>query len=293
MYVFYDVFRKMCFFCTLVMRFILLPILLFLFVQPYSCAQALKWLPVDDGIFYTETDAPVKSDINDSKITIIKIDPAQYRFAIATASQYKCKPKPLDVWCKEHHFVAGVNATMFSLHNNRTAVGYLRNYSHTNNSKLKDGYRAMAVFNPQKDKNVPPFQIIDMNCTDWLSLKSSYHCFAQSIRMIDSHSQKVEWKLKPNMRSSMTVLASDKEGNVLFIFTRSPYTANQFSDMLLALPLNIKSAMYLDGGPEASLYLCIKGLEICKQGCYVSDTYERDDNDHFWDIPNVIGVLKK
>ncbi len=275
------------------MKPVITSLALLLFAQIFACAQTIKWLQVDEGLFYTEVEAPVKSDVSDSKITIIKIDPTQYRFEIATASQYKCKPKPLDKWCEEHRLMAGVNATMFSLQNNRSAMGYLRNYSHTNNSKLKDGYRAMAVFNPQKNKNVPPFQIIDMNHTDWQSLKSSYHCFAQSIRMIDINSQKIEWKLKPNMRSSMTVLAADKEGHALFIFTRSPYTVNQFSDMLLTLPLGIKNAMYLDGGPEASLYLCLNGFEISKQGCYVSDTYERDDNDHFWDIPNIIGISKK
>ena len=275
------------------MKATFITIVAILFISLPSMAQTIKWEKVDDGLFYAEIVAPLKSDINDSKITILKIDPSKYNFEIATASQNKCKPKPLSEWCTDKNLIAGVNATMFSLRNRSIANGYLRNYKHKNNGKLKGGYGAMAVFNPKKGKTVPPFQIVDMCNTEWYKMEPAYNCFAQSIRMIDCNSQIVEWKVKPNMRSSMTVLAVDKEGNALFIFTRSPYTANQFSDMLLFLPLNIKSAMYLDGGPEASFYLCHNGFEICKSGCYVTDTYERDDNDHFWDIPNIIGISKK
>ena len=275
------------------MKATFITIVAILFISLPSMAQTIKWEKVDDGLFYAEIVAPLKSDINDSKITILKIDPSKYNFEIATASQNKCKPKPLSEWCTDKNLIAGVNATMFSLRNRSIANGYLRNYKHKNNGKLKGGYGAMAVFNPKKGKTVPPFQIVDMCNTEWYKMEPDYNCFAQSIRMIDCNSQIVEWKVKPNMRSSMTVLAVDKEGNALFIFTRSPYTANQFSDMLLFLPLNIKSAMYLDGGPEASFYLCHNGFEICKSGCYVTDTYERDDNDHFWDIPNIIGISKK
>ena len=275
------------------MKIFILTLVATLFICFLSMAQTIDWQKVDEGLYFAEIDAPVKSNINDSKITFLKIDPSKYKFEIATASQNKCKPKPLNEWCADKNLIAGVNATMFSLRDRKKANGYLCNYKHKNNGKLKGGYGAMAAFNPKKDKTVPPFQIVEICSPDWQKLEPSYNCFAQSIRMIDCNSQKVEWKSKPNMRSSMTVLAADKDGNALFIFVRSPYTANQISDMLLALPLNIKNAMYLDGGPEASFYLCHNGFEICKYGCYVTDTYEKDDNDYYWSIPNIIGISKK
>jgi len=276
------------------MKTILTVIAALLFIQSCSEAQTIKWEKVDEGLFYAEINAPIKSDVNDSKITFLKIDPAKYKFEIVTASQEKGTPMYLSEWCGKKNLIAGVNATMFSLRDFRTANGYLRNYNHVNNGKLKADYNSMAVFNPKAGKTVPPFQIIDMSCSnDYVKLSTSYNCFAQSIRMIDCNSQKVEWKAKPNMRSSMTVLAADKEGHALFIFARSPYTANQMSDMLLALSLNIKNAMYLDGGPEASFYLCHNNYIVCKYGCYVTDTYERDDNDYYWKIPNIIGISKK
>jgi len=51
--------------------------------------------------------------------------------------------------------------------------------------------------------------------------------------------------------------------------------------------------VYLEGGPEASLYINSGDTIIPKIGSYVSKTYARDDNDHFWKVPNVIGIVKK
>lgn len=43
----------------------------------------------------------------------------------------------------------------------------------------------------------------------------------------------------------MAAVAMDKDGNILFIHSRSPYEVRQFIDMLLKAPLNIKNMMYL------------------------------------------------
>lgn len=111
--------------------------------------------------------------------------------------------------------------------------------------------------------------------------------------MIDGDGNHIVWKKNQSLISSMTVLAEDNDGNVLFCFTRSPYSANQFSQMLLELPLNVRSAMYLDGGPEACFYLYHKDICIQKYGSYVSGSYAHEKNNEYWEIPNVIGIKKR
>jgi uncharacterized protein YigE (DUF2233 family) len=169
----------------------------------------------------------------------------------------------------------------------------MKNFKHYNNSKLRGGYSAMLAFNPKPGVKVPLVKIIDMYLDNWQLWRFSYNTYLQSIRMIDDKHQPVYWQKNPNMKSSMTVFAVDKDGNVLFVFTRSPYSANEMTDMLLSLPLNVHNAMYLDGGPEASFYLNHNGYKVEKVGCYVSTTFEKDDNDHFWEIPNIIGIRKR
>jgi hypothetical protein len=111
--------------------------------------------------------------------------------------------------------------------------------------------------------------------------------------MIDCNQKWVPWKPRIPISSSMSVLGTDKKGNILFVFTRSPYTANQMSQMLLSLPLKIYSVMYLDGGPEAVLYVSAGDTLIEKVGSWVSRTYPTDKNNYMWELPNVIGVKRK
>ena len=49
---------------------------------------------------------------------------------------------------------------------------------------------------------------------------------------------------------------------------RCPYLVCDFINILLALPLDINNAMYLEGGSEASFYLNHKGFEVKKFGSY-------------------------
>ena len=91
----------------------------------------------------------------------------------------------------------------------------------------------------------------------------------------------------------MVVIGVDKEGNALFIFTRSPHSVHDFINILLDAPLNLYNLMYLEGGPEASFYLSHNELMIEKMGSYETGFNENDDNNEFWQIPNVIGITKK
>ena len=51
--------------------------------------------------------------------------------------------------------------------------------------------------------------------------------------------------------------------------------------------------MYLEGGPETSLYVSVNGTVIQKFGSYETGFNENDENNRFWLLPNIIGVTKK
>jgi hypothetical protein len=147
----------------------------------------------------------------------------------------------------------------------------------------------MLAFNA-KDTSVAPIQIIDLKCRNWLDLQSKYHSFSQSISLISCKRQIVDNKQKGQW--SMILFGMDQQGNALWIFTRSPYTIRKFSEILLSLPLSIHNVMYLEGGPEASLYLESNGKKIAKMGSYETNNWEDDTNTQFQQLPNVIGIVK-
>ncbi len=51
--------------------------------------------------------------------------------------------------------------------------------------------------------------------------------------------------------------------------------------------------MYLEGGPEASLYIHHPNLSLEKSGSYETGFNENDNNKVFWDIPNMITISRK
>lgn len=249
----------------------------------------LDWEEVDKGLLWVEAEAPIKASVGDSKISILRIDPELYQFELLSAKTKNRQNLAVDGWAEKFGLIAVVNAGMYQK-DYKTNVGYMKNYDFVNNSHMQKDYNLMAAFNPKSD-GVPPFQLIDLGCQDWDDWKDKYNSFTQSIRMIDCN-QENKWS-KQERFWSMVTIGTDKEGHVLFIFTRTPYRVHDFTNMILQLPLNIDRLMYLEGGPEASIYLNHKGKLVEKMGSYESGFNSADDNYHFWKLPNVIGVKKK
>lgn len=255
---------------------------------PKTERQPMQWINVDEGLFIREFDSPQKSDIGDSKITIVKIDPKYYSFKLICATEHNKEKMTAKEWCKKYHLISAVNAGIFQA-DGITNAGYMKNFNHINNPELND-YNAVLAFNPI-DFRVPEIQIIDRKYQDFKDLRHKYQTLVQNIRMI-SCQQKNVWSKQDKMWS-MVVFGMDKEGNVLFIFTRSPYSVHDFINILLLLPISIYNAMYLEGGPEATLYFSANGIEFKKFGSYETGFNENDNNEIAWPIPNVIGIVKK
>ncbi len=254
--------------------------------------KVIQWKSLETGLYITEIAAPKLTKINDYKVTILKIDPQFFTFHLVTASKYDSLQRTVKEWCEMEGLIAAINAGMYGGKSKISNVGYMKDFDHINNPDIKENYKAMAAFN-SLDKTLPPFKIIDMENENWNSYKGKYNSFTQSMRMIDNNRKLMLWKQKYKMRSSMVVLATDNQGNVLFIFTRSPFTPNEFSSFLLKIPVQIQTAMYLEGGPESSLYINNGEIIIEKIGSYVSRTFAHDKNSEFRKMPNVIGIKRR
>ena len=251
-------------------------------------APAINWKTVDTGLFLAEIDAPKKSAYGDSKFTVLKIDPAHYNLTLVSAKQPGKNVSTAEEWAKKEKLIATVNTSMYHM-DFQTSVGFMKHFDFVNNGELNTD-NTIAAFN-RKDKSVPEVQIIDRKCQNWDELKTKYNSFSQSIRMVDCN-QNNKWQVDQKMWS-MVVMSMTKDGKVLFIFTRSPYTVHDFINMLLKLPLNIHNMMYLEGGPEASLYVNHNGTVVKKMGSYETGFNENDNNNRFWQVPNMIGITKK
>ena len=251
--------------------------------------EGIKWWQIDQGLSYGWI-KDTRENVSDFKfpgISVLKINPQYYDFELWSAKEKKETRKTAKEWAQAKNLVAVINAGMFQI-DGHTNTGFMKNYDFVNNPRLNK-YNAIVAFN-RKDETVPEFQIIDLKCQNWDELKEKYHSFSQGIRMIDCN-QNNGWSSQ-NKKWSIATVGVDKEGNALFMHARYPYSVHDFIDMVLKSSLNIDKAMYLEGGPEASFYL--RGmLEIEQFGSYETGFNENDDNDHFWQLPNIIGIKKK
>lgn len=250
------------------------------------------WSKLDDGLWYSEYQAMRKSKISDSRISVIKINPEIYKLELKIAAQTDSIFRTLPQWCSQESYVFAINAGMYSLSNRYKATGFMRNGDYVNNSTFKDAFNALLVYNPMVSNN-PKARIVDLSNEKYDDYRNNYSCFIQSIRLIDNTGSPIYWSPKSKLSCSMTIAAIDKHNHLIFIFTRSPYKPNEMIDFMLKSDLQIVSAMYLEGGPEASFYINLPDTSFGKFGSYVSQTYPTDKNKEFRKMPNVIGVKKK
>ena len=259
------------------------------FSPSFGIGEESPWRKVDEGLSVAEFDFPMKSNAQDSKLTIIRIDPKLYSFKLLCASEHARTKMTARKWCEKFSLIAAVNAGMYQM-DGFTNVGLMKNYSHINNPKLNNIYKAVLAFNPS-ESNIPESQIIDLRCQDFESIGPKYHTLIQNIRMISCRQENV-WA-KTNQLWGMAVFGIDKSGNALFIFTEVSYSGHDFSNALLSLPLSISNALYLEGGFEANLFFSWNAVELERVGVRETGLQEDSPRAVPRPIPNVIGITKK
>jgi hypothetical protein len=252
-------------------------------------AKIGKWQKVAPGLELGRFPSAEKSKLGSSIISVLRISPQQYSFRLLCSSQYGRRNRTVKEWSREFGLVAAINASMFQ-RDGFTSTGLMKNYGHANNPKLNPNYKSILVFNPAAP-NLPEVQLLDLQCDNFGALRKKYNTVVQNLRMISCRRENV-WSPQ-DRRWSMVSLGVDGKGNVLFVFTRFPYSVNEFINILLGIKIDVQRAMYLEGGPPASLYLRTGQMEMELWGSFETGFNENDENDSFWPVPNAIGISTK
>jgi uncharacterized protein YigE (DUF2233 family) len=258
--------------------------LILLLAESASAATAIEWKEADKGLHAAEFHSTFNGA--DYAVTLVKIDPAYYSFKLLCATEHGKEPLSVKQWALQDHLVAAVNASMYQA-DGLTSIDFMKNFGHVNNPRVSRDNTILA-FNPIA-KNLPQVQLIDRECQDFNDLRTKYRSFVQGIRMISCKGQNV-WS-KQDAKWSSLAMGMDTKGNILFLFCRTPGSVHDFTQILLSLPLSLKSAMYLEGGPQASLYLSTPKISLeryCTLGGLESDALK-----FALPVPNVIGIVKK
>ena len=270
-----------------------LSILLFFILTLMSSsalAEDASWVKVDEGLFIGKFSSPQKSVNGDSKkIIVIKIDPGLYKLKLLSASELNHPSLTAKKWAQKYKLIAVINAGMY-LTDHRTNVGYMKNFDYLNNPRINSKYHSVAVFNPVDSSNAG-FKIYDIDEVKMEEILRDYNTVIQNLRLIKRPGQN-RWSQKEK-KWSEAALGQDRDGNILFIFSRAPFSMHDLNNILLNLPINLVCAQHLEGGPEASLFFSYKNIKLELVGSYETDFIENENNNLFWPVPNVLGVVKE
>jgi hypothetical protein len=254
-----------------------------------TAAAAGDWRELAAGLeLGTFPVSPADSPV-DAEIRILRVDPARFELVLLNASALPGgDSKTPRQWAREHGLVAAINASMYQS-DHRRSVSLMRTRSHVNNPRLsKDN--AVLVFDPL-DASLPAVQLVDRTCQDFEGLRERYGTLVQSIRMVSCRRHNV-WQPRDEKWSTAAV-GVDGAQRVLFIHAGTPFSTHHLIDVLLALPIDLHAAMYVEGGPQAQLFVETDGFSLELVGSPGMGFPLDDGLARPLPLPNVIGVRRK
>jgi hypothetical protein len=257
-------------------------------IHSAESTESAVWKNLEKGLDVGIFQAPKKSAFGDSLIRILRADTAFFGLRLLNASSSVKKTRwSVKNWAKNNALVAAINASMYQK-NGLSSISYMKTRQHTNNPWVSKD-KTILAFNPT-DTDLQPVQIIDSDCEDFSTLRKQYETLIQSIRMVSCHGENM-WQPQNKMWST-AAMGLDSQGRILFIHVRSPYTTHDLTHMLLQLPINLKQAMYLEGGADAQLYINTGNEEYEFIGSYSTGSREHDENIYSHPVPNVLGLVR-
>lgn len=242
-----------------------------------------------NGVEVLTFDSPRRSSHSDSKIHVVRVDPRRAKMSLLSAEREGRSPAPDAVaWTRLYGALAVTNAGMFEP--DGTTNGYSKSEGRPLTPRWRKDYRAVLVADPT-DASLPKFQILDPDCDDVETLLPKYRIALQSIRMVTCNGRNT-WQ-KDQKLWSVVIAAVDGKGRLLFIHSRSPHRMHDYINIVLALPLDVRRALYLEGGPEASLVVRQGATVLTRVGSYETGFNENDDNVDPWALPNILAIFPR
>jgi len=250
--------------------------------------SAEPWKNLEKGLQLGIFPAPKNSALGDSLIRVLRADTDYFALRLLNSSSKNPRKRwSVKDWADKNGLVAAINASMYQK-NMMSSVSYMKTRQHTNNTWVSKD-KTILAFNPN-DENLPPVRIIDRDCEDFAALRKQYNTLVQSIRMVSCHGKNM-WKQQKKI-SSIAAIGLDRQDRILFIHVRSPYSTHDLIHMLLELPLDLKQAMYVEGGADAQLYINTGKIKHEFIGSYSTGSREHDENTYSQPIPNVLGLIR-
>jgi hypothetical protein len=252
-----------------------------------AASPAPSWQSLEAGLDLGRFEGP-PGGVGDGVITVIRVDPRRFELRLLNASAPgEGAARSAHDWAARTHAVAAINAAMYQA-DLRTSVSLMKTRTHVNHPRVSRD-RTVLAFDPLVS-GAPPLRIIDRDCDDLEAARKAYGSLVQSIRLVSCGRENV-WT-PSERRTSAAVVAVDGAGRLLLVHARTAWPTHVLADALLALPIDLQRAMYVEGGAEAQLFVAAGGRELELIGAFDGIPSVAQNVDA-WPVPNVLAVYRR
>jgi hypothetical protein len=227
--------------------------------------------------------------VGDRVITLVRADPGRFQPRLLTARS-DGGARTMPGWLADFDLAAVINASMF--HPNRQSTGLMIRRGRVNNGQDNPAFGGILAFDPIGGAT-PALRAFGRDCPGWDldRIRARYETVIQNYRMLDCGGRPFAWA--DRKAYSVAAIGVDSAGWLVMVHSRTPYLMTVFNRMMATPALRLRSLMFVEGGPEASLTVGVGEHRLQEVGSWETDFNERDDNRRFWPIPNVLGVAPR
>jgi len=219
-------------------------------------------------------------------IDVVRADPARYALRVLTATN-EAGPRSAPAWREAFHVAAVINAGMFHPSGKPVGLVISDHVAHSRDNRKLGGFLAWDPVAPDD----PPMIVAGRGCPgfDLDDLRARYQSIVQSYRLLGCTGEALRWQ-DPKQYSAAAI-GLDRTGRIVLLHARAAVTMTELAAALARHDL--AGALFLEGGPEASLVARGPDGELARVGSYETGFVENDSNRTFWDLPNVISLFPR
>lgn len=230
----------------------------------------------------------------DRTLTVVRVD--LRRYALRFLSEVgDGRRRPLPAWVRDHGLAGGINAGMFMP--DGRSVGMMVQDDQVRSARQPSSFEGIIGVDPRSDASSllgidgPGCGASQRLSVRLAAMRRRYRSVLQARRvLIDCRGRARAWDTR---RYSAAAFGRDTEGRAVLVHVRTPYRMHRLAQMIASLRLGIRGLVYMEGGPEASLYLDAEGARAMAVGSWEDGFNPNDRNRAWWDLPNVIGFVPR
>jgi uncharacterized protein YigE (DUF2233 family) len=246
---------------------------------------APQWQTIGRGLSFTQVEVLQDGEVVTS-LAVVKIDPATNAFRVFHGS-----PQPITLWQEELQAPILFNGSYYKRDGKPCGLIITdgKPIGPTHNRQM----RGMFVAEPRgMSPDLPRATILDLLTTPVDPKKLPWTQGVQSFPLLLDYKGRIRVR-DSEKKSHRTVIAMDRNGNILVFNTSNRFfSLFEMAEFLKGSKFDIDSALNLDGGTEAQLYIKTKDFEFFSPPSWENSIGNIIDHQKFW-LPTVVGVFPR